>query len=114
MSTELSLQEVYKRWAANRVGCSTSYVSEVSFWSTHVEGSSDINSDDFSTFAGDEVHGANIRFKDGTSKMIRLFDENPVNVIMEFVKRKDYKIIKDVVTEDDLVKMAISKDIDGD
>jgi hypothetical protein len=69
-----------------------SLIHSVSFSHFAGGGSSSLDDDDFSTFAGCELWSVDILLKDGSSKSIMLYDANPASLVYDFVRRKKIEI----------------------
>lgn len=84
--------ELYRHWAAERLDVSVDTVSDVHFSSYIAEGSSDLASDSFSTFAGCEVWSASVRMADGRVRSLRLWDSSPVWHLTEYARAHGHTI----------------------
>lgn len=110
----MDLPDLYRAWAGEYLHVASDDIEAVEFHSTTGGGSRDIKSDDFSTFAGDEIWSASVEFKNGSRERIRVFDANPVNLLMGFAEKHNIIIghkASKPLTKDEKTRNAISDDI---
>lgn len=111
----MNLPQLYQAWAGNELGIPPVDIESVQFNSTIGDGSHDLNSDDFSTFAGSEIWRARVTLTNGTNESINLFDANPVNLLMYFAKERNITIQCEEpkpLTDGEKASAAISADIE--
>ena len=102
------IKDVYKEWAADYLGINANEIESVSFSSYIGDGSPDLNDPDFSTFAGQECWSTHIHLTNNKYKYLTHYDENPVRMIMAFVRKKKIEIEFD---SDPTVQDRIEQDI---
>ena len=109
----MQLAELYRRWVSAYEGLPLDRIESVAFSSYVGEGSHDLDSEDFSTFAGCEVWSADVVLKDGTHRHVALWDQNPVRMIMDFARDNSIHIEAEPMTREQQDYAAIEADLNG-
>jgi hypothetical protein len=86
----MNINEIYKRWAAEKLGIKPDAIEKVTF-SSHVN---DYTGDEYDTFGGCEMWQSEVYLQGDKypSKSINHWDMNPVSEIMGYVRQHNLTV----------------------